>query len=256
MGSLILCHRKRAGQPYEISRVHIRIYTIEELCYYICNNLYLVDYTIVNRQLCDWIRDELELKNLSKHLRESLNQNCSTEQFIIQILRESNIYSTVEIHKIQGILDRLQNQKDVERKKYKADSLQESGEYESAILVYQSILNSDWDETVKDTFYGHVYACLGTAYGHLFLYQEAAAVYEKAYEICQEEDILKAYLYACMKGYPPERYVKMLSGNTAFLTMDGTIKEEIRQAKAEVDPDLPETTFEKWKVDYRRIGKR
>ena len=46
MGSLILCHKKRAKRPFEISRVHMRIYTIEELCYYICNNLYLIDYTI------------------------------------------------------------------------------------------------------------------------------------------------------------------------------------------------------------------
>ena len=55
MGSLILCHKKRARQPYVISRVHMKIYTIEELCYYICNNLYLIDYTIINQQLCDWI---------------------------------------------------------------------------------------------------------------------------------------------------------------------------------------------------------
>ena len=58
MGSLILCHKKRAKQPYMITRVHIRIYTIEELCYYICNNLYLIDYTLMNRQLCEWIREE------------------------------------------------------------------------------------------------------------------------------------------------------------------------------------------------------
>ena len=37
MGSLILCHRKKAKHPYEVSRVHKRIYTIEELCYYLCN---------------------------------------------------------------------------------------------------------------------------------------------------------------------------------------------------------------------------
>ena len=60
MGSLILCHKKRAKRPFEISRVHMRIYTIEELCYYICNNLYLIDYTIVNERLCRWIGDELE----------------------------------------------------------------------------------------------------------------------------------------------------------------------------------------------------
>ena len=71
MGSLILCHKKRAKRPFEISRVHMRIYTIEELCYYICNNLYLIDYTIVNERLCRWIGDELELPELSSELRKT-----------------------------------------------------------------------------------------------------------------------------------------------------------------------------------------
>ena len=48
MGSLILCHSKKASQPYEITRIHRRIYTLEELCYYISNNLYLIDYTVMN----------------------------------------------------------------------------------------------------------------------------------------------------------------------------------------------------------------
>ena len=51
MGSLILCHKKKAKHPYEISRIHTRISTLEELCYYLCNNLYLIDYTIMNEQI-------------------------------------------------------------------------------------------------------------------------------------------------------------------------------------------------------------
>ena len=29
MGSLILCHNKKASQPYKITRIHRKIYTIE-----------------------------------------------------------------------------------------------------------------------------------------------------------------------------------------------------------------------------------
>ena len=43
MGSLILCHKKRAKRPFEISRVHMRIYTIEEVFYY------TVSYTHLQR---------------------------------------------------------------------------------------------------------------------------------------------------------------------------------------------------------------
>jgi len=62
MGSLILCHKKKASQPYKITRIHRKIYTIEELCYYLCNNLYLIDYTIMNEKICEWLYSELDMK--------------------------------------------------------------------------------------------------------------------------------------------------------------------------------------------------
>lgn len=156
MGSLILCHKKRARRPFEISRIHMRIYTIEELCYYICNNLYLIDYTIVNDRLCKWLADELELTEMADELREKLREDCSMEDFILTILRKSEIYTAAEINKMKNVLEQLQSQKNVEKEKYKADSLQNSKEYEAAILVYQAILNKERDESVDSKFYGRV----------------------------------------------------------------------------------------------------
>ena len=256
MGSLILCHRKKAKQPYEISRVHMRIYTIEELCYYICNNLYLIDYMIINRQLCNWIDTELDMKELSDKLREELRQNCSMEQFVLTILRESTIYAAADINKIQSLLEHLQNQKDVERTKYKADSLQNSGEYETAILVYQSIINQEWDDSVPKMFYGKVYACLGAAYGHLFLYEEAARMYQEAYRICEESDLLKAYLYCCYRFMPEDQYVKMLSGNPIYLSVNSLLRDEMKEVQKEIDIDMPEEQLVQWKKEYRRTDKK
>ena len=224
MGSLILCHSKRAKRPYEISRVHMRIYTIEELCYYLCNNLYLIDYTIMNRRLCDWLEDELGLAKMAEDLRRDLEQ--------------------------------LKNQRDVERAKYKADSLMKSGEYESAILVYQSILSQDWDESVNKKFYGKIYGCLGSAYGYLFLYKEAALMFKEAYSICEEEDMLKAYIYCCYRGLPEKDYVKMLSGNSMFLSMSAKIKAEMEEAKKENDLDFSDEKLITWKSENRRIDKK
>lgn len=256
MGSLILCHSKRAKRPYEISRVHMRIYTIEELCYYLHNNLYLIDYTIMNRRLCDWLEDELELKDMAENLRKNLDQNASLEDFVLTILKGSDIYAPSELVKIQTLLGQLKNQKDVERSKYKGDTLFEAGEYASAILVYQAVLNIEWDDSVNKTFYGQIYACLGAAYGRLFLYKEAAEMYHEAYRICEEPDMLKAYLYACMKGMPEEEYVKMLSGNPVFLGMNSLIKEEMKQVKRDVDMDVDTKRLQEWKREYRKTEKR
>ena len=83
MGSLILCHKKKAKHPYEISRIHTRISTLEELCYYLCNNLYLIDYTIMNEQLCRWIADELEMQDLAVKLVELIRNHGSVEKFVV-----------------------------------------------------------------------------------------------------------------------------------------------------------------------------
>ena len=87
MGNLILCHDRHAAHPYEITRIHCRIFTIEELCYYLCNNLYLIDYTIMNGQLCDWLDEELEMKALASELRDVLRLHGSVEKFVLTILK-------------------------------------------------------------------------------------------------------------------------------------------------------------------------
>ena len=139
MGNLILCHDRHAAHPYEITRIHCRIFTIEELCYYLCNNLYLIDYTIMNGQLCDWLDEELEMKALASELRDVLRLHGSVEKFVLTILKSSRLYREPEMIRIQNVLEHLKNQKDIERQKFKGDNLLESGEVEEAILVYQAI---------------------------------------------------------------------------------------------------------------------
>ena len=161
MGNLILCHDRHAAHPYEITRIHSRIFTIEELCYYLCNNLYLIDYTIMNEQLCDWLDEELGMEALASELRDMLRLRGSVEKFVLTILKASKIYREPEMIRIQNVLEHLKNQKDVERQKFKGDNLLESGELEEAILVYQAILNDEKDETPT-------YRLLSAAFPHPF----------------------------------------------------------------------------------------
>ena len=254
MGSLILCNKKRAKQPYEISRIHIRIYTIEELCYYISNNLYLIDYTIMNRRLCNWIDDELSMTDLAEKLRLMLDQNASLEEFVLAILRGAYLYSPSEIAKTSSLLAHLKNQKDVEKAKYKADSLLKTEEYASANLIYQTLINQDWDDSVERGFYGQIYNNAGVAYGRMFLYKEAAAMFKKAYEILEDPDVLRAYLYCCYRYLPEAEYTKMLSGNRINLGMASIIKEDIRMARKEINTDFDRSLLKNWEKEYRKTG--
>lgn len=254
MGSLILCHKKKAKQPYEITRIHRRIYTIEELCYYLCNNLYLIDYTIMNAQLCDWLEEELELSELAQTLRQLLQKHGSVEQFVLTILSEASIYTTTELALIRNVLERLKNQKPIEKKKFKADNLFESGALKPAVLIYRSIIDDEHDETVDGRFYGRVYACLGAAYGRMFLYEEAAGMYEAAYQICEEESMLKAYVYACYQYMSKEEYNKLLLKSEVYRKMDEWLKKKLEEIAGSIEENVGADMLEEWKKQYRRIG--
>lgn len=252
MGNLILCHDRHASHPYEITRIHCRIFTIEELCYYLCNNLYLIDYTIMNGQLCDWLDEELGMEALAAELRDVLRLHGSVEKFVLTILKASRIYREPEMIRIQNVLEHLKNQKDIERQKFKGDNLLESGEVEEAILVYQAILNQEKDDTVDEKFYGKIYAGLGAAYGRLFLYQEAARMYDRAYQLCGDKALIKPYLYASYKYMSLEEYHILITKNEEFMESNAQMRREIDEIKKGMPESVPSGALEKWKRQHRR----
>ena len=252
MGNLILCHDRRAVHPYEITRIHGRIFTIEELCYYLCNNLYLIDYTIMNDQLCSWLDEELGMEQLASDLRDVIRLRGSVEKFVITILKASKIYREPEMIRIQNVLEHLKNQKDIERQKYKGDNLLESGEVEEAILVYQAILNQDKDESVDDQFYGGVYAGLGPGYGRLVLYQEAARMYDRAYQLTGDKSLIKPYLYASYKYMSLEEYHILITKQDEYMEINAQMRREIDEIKKELPDETGPEYLEKWKRQHRR----
>ena len=78
-------------------------------------------------------------------------------------------------------------------------------------------------------------------------------MYKEAYAICEEPDMLKAYLYCCQRYLPEKEYVGMLSGNPVFLSMSSLIREEIETVKKETDMDIPEEQLSVWKKQYRNV---
>ena len=247
MGSLILCHDQHAAHPYEITRIHCKIFTMEELCYYLCNNLYLIDYTIMNEQLCGWLEEDIGKRELADQLRDVIRMRGSVEKFVLTILKSSGIYKEAEMIRIQNVLERLKNQKDIERQKYKGDNLLESGEVEEAILVYQAIFDEGADENTDPKFYGKIYASLGSAYGRMFLYQQAARMYDRAYQICEDPKLLKPYLYASYKYMSMEEYHILLTKNETYAEINTELRSEMKEIREGIQMEMSEQLTDKWK---------
>lgn len=251
MGSIILCHKKKASNPYEITRIHKKIYTLEELCFYLIHNLYLIDNTIMNEQFCIWLENELSLHTLSSKLRNALLDHCGREQFISIIMNQSSIFTTNELNHVEGILNRIKDQREIEQRKNKADNLLKNGEVEEAILVYQAILRDEKDLSLTEHFYGKVYACLGAAYGRAFLYKEAMEMYDSAFQICNDPMMVKSYLYAAKQAMSTVEYKLLLTKSEVFVELDEIITTEIEKVKGSLHFQPSNEMLERWKNNYR-----
>lgn len=251
MGSIILCHKKKAENPYEITRIHRKIYTLEELCYYLNHNMYLIDNTIMNEQFCLWLENELELLELAYDLRDALLDHCGRKRFVKIIMKHSNIFNNVELNYIEDVLNKIKEQKEVEQRKSKADNLLRNGEVEEAILVYQAILRDERDLTVDEKFYGKIYACLGAAFGRAFLYKEAMEMYDKAFQICNDPMMVKSYLYAAKQIMSTTDYKLLLAKSEVYEELDEIITQETQKVKRSLRFKPSEELLARWKKNYR-----
>lgn len=152
MSGYILCQVKRAKLPYYIENISTNIYSIEELCFYFYHNIYLLDSTILNEELCFWIRDQLGLKKLAENLYRHLDDDdMKVGDFILPVFKEINYLSLEEFRKLNQQIQQLAKEPEVLRQKRKGDYLMEHGKYVNAIKVYQKALRLETGEDAQET---------------------------------------------------------------------------------------------------------
>lgn len=194
MGELILCNQMMAALPYYIDNVSLHIYSLEELCYYIENNLYLLEADFMNEELCTWIERELRLKDLAVQLRTICRGNGNLSEFVSCILVEAGYHSTEKMKQMLLVLQDMEQKSEFECRKLRADRYMENKRYINAIYEYRKLLREDEKNVV---LVGNVWHNLGKAYVSLFLFDEAVVCYRKAYELNENPESLRECLYAC-----------------------------------------------------------
>ena len=77
MGKPILCIGTYAKNPYHVDKIDRNVYCIEELCYLIVQNAFLLDEDSFDKELFDWIAAECCLDRLVDELRRMYAKKCS-----------------------------------------------------------------------------------------------------------------------------------------------------------------------------------
>nr|WP_296156026.1 hypothetical protein [uncultured Blautia sp.] len=225
MSGYILCQTKRAENPYFIENISINIYSLEELCYYLYHNLYLVDETIFNEGLCDWIQEELELPKLAAKLRAAAGKFAGVEDLLYPVFKEINYLTYEEMKNLNVLIHKFDEEAPVLREKQKGDALVENGMYVHAIRVYQALLQKPELEEAREGLTESICHNLGCACSYLFQMEEAVEYFYKAYEQNKSRDALKTWLFALFSIRTPAEY----KAEAAEAGADRELMEEVQK---------------------------
>ena len=257
--SFDLCQIKQARKPYHIAAVGVNIYSIEELCFYLYENMYLVDRSIVNEELCEWLRDELGLKRLCRQLTEQLARDDSIAGFLLPIFREAGYLSAAGMREYAEKLGKLEVQASDMRQKLKADYLVRGGMYESAINEYWQILDRQAPGNLGIQFYASVYNNLGCAQARMFRFEEAADSFLQAWTLTQTKEMLRKYVSALPLFLSEDAYrekLKELGADSQLITkiQEYNLKtgEKARKAGHEQSSEERMEALAQLKKEYRR----
>ncbi len=260
MSKIILCETKTANEPFVFTNTRVEVYSYEELCYYIYNNLILVTMDMIDTTLFEWIRTQLELSELSDWLYELRDQQAPMEDYLIKILMYKNFYSVEEIREFISQYEALQLLRPDEREKQIGDGYLKYKRYSKAISFYKQLLEKE-DTIADQILLGNVYHNMAVALANNLQLEDAKYAFLKAFTLNENEVSLRSY-FLVVASTESEHTVR-LEMNKYHLPESyfRTVMDEVEAAKQDMQSmqlfhRMQKAIYNKEHGDYKGYSKR
>lgn len=213
-----LCVGEYSSIPYRIQGLEMHVYCMEELCYCLKENAFLVDSSIMNDNLIKWIRQQCGLDELADYLYPMVHRQGALSVFVSAILQYVGLYEPAQIRQVEQILKKGAGMSGLEKRKEQIDYLVMKKKFVAALRGYENLLLK-WEEhqnagkeRFTDELLAEIWHNKGVAYARLMLYQRAGESFLKAYRITKNEEEYQCYLATKRLELPEKKYVSFVAG--------------------------------------------
>ncbi len=197
-----VCVGNYAATPYYIAGLEVPVFCMEELCFCLKENAFLLDHSLMRDELVDWIDKECGLKTLAGELHHLVHKKGSLSAFVTMILEYVGFYESEEIARVGEVLRRGAGLSGIERRKSQIDYLVRRGKYAAAIRGYDGLL-AKWSEMELSggelpaaKVKGAILHNKAVALVGMMFYGYGAQHFREAYETDGDLSHYKAYLAA------------------------------------------------------------
>lgn len=240
-----VCVGNYAQTPYCIPGLDINVYCMEELCYCLKENAFLLDLSLLDDGLINWIEQECGLKNLARALYPLVHKQGSLSGFAVLILNYVGFYDSGTVQEVERVLKQGAGLSSIEKRKSQIDYLVKKKKYVDAIHGYDLLIKK-WEE--QEAVGGGLPAkdCLaeilhnkGVAYAGLMDYEMAAEMFRCAYEKDGNDEYYMDFLAAKRMQLSESEYVSFVAehGESYQYTLELEKKMELLTQEWEQQPE-------------------
>lgn len=230
-----LCVGEYCENAYRVEGLEISVYCMEELCYCLKENAFLLDLSLMNDALVDWIGDGCKVRDLAKQLHTMVHKQGSLSNFVVTILQYVGMYDAEELRQVEQVLKQGAGLSNLEKRKSQIDYMVEKRKYAAAIRGYDTLLET-WDaleQEGRDLPAAKVRAAIlhnkGVALTGLMLYDKAADNFHAAHLADPDRVHLDAYLAAKRMELTEDAYVAFAAQNPESYTESLELEKRIEQ---------------------------
>ena len=255
-----LCVGEYCENAYTVEELGISVCCMEELCYCLKENAFLLDLSIMNDKLADWIGEECKVRELAKQLYPMIHKQGSLSVFVLTILQYVGMYGEEDLKQVEQVLKQGAGLSNLEKRKSQIDYMVEKRKYAAAIRGYDMLLEtwSTLEAEGRELPAGKVRASIlhnkGVALTGLMLYDKAAEQFREAWQAEPDRVHLDAYLAAKRMELPEDAYVAFAAQNPENYTESLEREKRIEQFEREWEQQ-PEYRQLQLRGDWRTIDR-
>ncbi len=209
MARVICAVGQQAEQPYRLEKIERNVYSMEELCYLLVQSAEILDDSLLNQELIDWISSECALPGLAESLQKYLGKQRLLSDFVAAILQYVDFVPEEKEEKTRQIVSSGQGLEPFEKRLAHAGTLRENASPYEALEEYRKLLEDL--PSPERRLRIRALREMGRIYAEQFRFRAAAESFDKAYQLTGRSEIYLEYLACIRLGLSDSEYLAFVA---------------------------------------------
>jgi len=217
--------------PLDMKMSGTRLFSLEELCWYLSKNVYVTTYDLFDEKMFFWMDKITGSHSLALAIANYKSAGKPLKEIVRLLLNAVDYLDNGEIARVYNKLTEMENQNPLEQMRLAADNYNRYGHYMSALKNYHHVvyqMTHDYEDEMTKQFKADTWHNMGIAFLRLHNLKCAAECMKHAFEAVKTQEFLAPYMYV----------LELMGDHEKILTL-------IRQE--EIAPDISDAMLNRYK---------